>query len=93
MNAVWVNTLFDVEGRHFTYVYFLPGLMVTVIDVRFKPTSADLTEVSVVYTRTALSPEGNEHVTAMNEGDKTSGQDWQQAIDDYLATSKPGSKN
>jgi len=98
MKAVWVNTLFDVEGRHFQYVYFLPDLMVTVIDVRFKdvpfkPTSADLTEVNVVYTRTALTPEGNEHVTAMNKGDKTSGKDWQQAIDDYLAAGKPGSRH
>jgi hypothetical protein len=85
MNAVWVNTLFEVEGRHFQYVYFLPDLMVTVIDVRFKSASVDLTNVNVTYTRTALTPEGNEHVTAMNKGDKTAEKEWQQAIDDYLA--------
>jgi hypothetical protein len=86
IKAVWVNTLFDTEGRHFQYVYFLPDLMVTVIDVRFRPTAKDLTEVNVVYTRTALTPEGNEHVTAMNEDDKTAGKDWQQALDDRLAS-------
>jgi hypothetical protein len=66
--------------------------LVTVIDVRFNPASADLTEVNVVYTRTALTPEGNEHLTAMNEDDKTAGKDWQQAIDKYLAETRHGSK-
>ena len=88
MKAVWVNTLFDVESRHFQYVYFLPDLMVTVIDVRFASMFGNLTEVNVVYTRTALTPEGNQHVTAMNEEDKTAGKEWQQAIDDYLAASR-----
>jgi hypothetical protein len=86
--ATWVTTMFDTEGRHFQYVYFLPELMVTVIDVRFKPVSADATAVNVVYTRTAITPEGNEHVTAMSEGDRTAGREWQQAIDEYLAHGK-----
>ena len=79
---------FDVEGRHFQYVYFIPDLMVTVIDVRFKPLGADSTAVNVVYTRTALTLEGNQHVTAMTEGDKKAGKEWQQAIDAYLAHAK-----
>lgn len=92
LTAIWVNTQFDVEGRHFQYVYFLPDLMVTVIDVRFTIVSPDATAVHVVYTRTAVTPEGNPHVAAMTEGDKSSGKEWQQAIDDYLAQSKPGLK-
>jgi hypothetical protein len=92
MSAVWVNTLFDVEGRHFQYVYFLPGLMVTVIDVRFKSQSADSTVVNVVYARTAIAPEGNEHVRAMSEGDKSAGDDWQKAIEEYLARSRSAAK-
>ncbi len=86
-SAVWVNTLFDVDARHFQYVYFLPELMVTVVDVRFKP-KGDLTEVNVVYTRTALTAQGNEHVQAMSEGDKVAGKEWQEAIDKYLAIGK-----
>lgn len=92
VNAVWVNTLFDIEGRHFQYVYFLPELMVTVIDVRFKPVDANTTAVNVTYTRTAITPQGNEHVQAMSEGDKAAGKDWQQAIGDYLARGKSASK-
>jgi hypothetical protein len=91
-HATWVNTLFDVEGRHFQYVYFMPDLMVTVIDVRFNPAGADSTAVHVVYTRTALTAEGNEHVTAMNQNDRTAGKEWQQAIDEYLARAKPNGK-
>jgi hypothetical protein len=87
-DAVWVNTLFDVDGRHFQYVYFLPDLMVTVIDVRFMPDGPDSTKVNVVYARTAITPQGNEHVTAMTEIDRTAGKDWQKAIDDYLAGDK-----
>jgi hypothetical protein len=90
--AAWVNTLSDVEGRHFQYVYFLPDVMVTVIDVRFKIVGADATAVNVVYTRTAVTPEGNPHVTAMTEGDKSSCKEWQQAIDEYLAQAKSGQK-
>jgi hypothetical protein len=87
-NAVWVNTLFDIEGRHFQYVYVLPELMVTVIDLRFNPVSAGSTAVHVVYTRTALTPEGSEHVRAMSEADKTAGKEWQQAIEEALSRGK-----
>lgn len=91
-SAIWVNTSFDVEARHFQYVYVIPGILVTVIDVHFKPVDAGATAVNVVYTRTAIAPEGNEHVQAMSEGDKTAGKDWQQAIDEYLAQSKAATK-
>src|ERR1700691_3500167 len=56
--VVWVNTLLDREARHFQYVSFLLDLMLTSIDVRFKPVNENSTSVNVVYTRTALMPEG-----------------------------------
>lgn len=89
VTAVWVNTLFDLEGRHFIYAYFIPGIMVTTIDVRFTATDANSTSVRVVYTRTALTAKGNEHVTAFTASDKTASHDWQTAIDTYLATRRP----
>lgn len=90
--AVWVNTLFDLDARHFQYVYFIPHIMVTVIDLRFTAIAADQTGVHVVYTRTAVTSEGNEHVSAMSEGDKTAGKDWQKGLDAYLAGTKAGTK-
>ncbi len=85
---VWVNTLFDLDARHFQYVYFLPELMVSTIDVRFKPIDAGTTQVNVVYTRTALTPQGNEQVARMSEGDGKKDKEWQQAINSYLASRK-----
>jgi hypothetical protein len=85
MNAVWVIAQHDVEARHFQYVYFLPDLLVTTIDVRFEPVDAKTTKVHVTYARTAVSAEGDEHVAVMSEADKKSGDEWQKAIDAYLA--------
>lgn len=87
--AVWVNTLFDLEARHFIYAYVIPDIMVTTIDVRFTPIDSATTQVHVVYMRTALTLEGNEHVTTFTQLDKSAAHDWQQAIDTYLASRKP----
>ena len=95
-DAVWVNTTFSLDARRFQYVYFIPGILVTVIDVRFDPRpgaeDGSTTAVHVVYTRTAITPEGNAHVAALTEGDRKSGPEWQQAIDTYLASKKPAAK-
>lgn len=90
--ATWVNTLFDVEGRHFHYVYFLPDLLVTEVDVRFITANSKSTDIHVIYTRTALTMEGNEHVKAMSEHDKNAGKEWQQSIEKYLSRSKVGTQ-
>jgi hypothetical protein len=92
-SAVWVCSQFDVEGGHFQYVYFMQNLMVATIDVRFKPIDATTTAVNVVYTRTAVSPEGNEDVAAMSQGDRAAGPKWQAAIDKYLAGRKAGGQS
>ena len=88
VTAIWVNTLFDLEARHFIYAYFIPGTMVTTIDVRFSPVGRATTQVHVAYRRTALSAEGNEHVTAFTKNDRSAGHNWQQEIDEYLASRK-----
>ena len=88
IKAVWVNTRFDLDAGRFQYVYFLPDIMVTTIDVRLNPNGENSTKVNVQYTRTALTPEGNEHVTAMSEADKSAGKEWEQSINESLASSK-----
>ncbi len=84
--SVWLNTVRDLGARHFQYVYFIPDVVVTQIDVNFQPLDAHATEVEVVYTRTALTAEANESVQSLAEGDRGSGEHWQEAIDDYLAS-------
>jgi len=85
ITVTWVNTLFDLDARHFIYAYFMPGIMVTTIDVRFTPAKTE-TRVHVVYTRTALTKDGNDHVTALTANDRSAAHEWQRAIDDYLAS-------
>jgi hypothetical protein len=84
--VTWVNTLFDFEARHFQYAYFIPDIMITTIDVRFTPTDPTTSQVHVLYTRTALTPEGNEHVNTLTANDRSAAHDWQQAIDAYLGS-------
>jgi hypothetical protein len=88
-NEVWVNTLFDLERRHFDYVYYMANLVVTTIDLRFEPLDQSNTQVNVIFTRTALTPAGNEHVTAMTEVDQRADREWAQKIDAYLSQRKP----
>ncbi len=85
----WVVTQHDVDARHFQYVYFIPNMLVTTIDVRFQSLDSKSTQVTVTYARTAISPEGDEHVKTMSDGDQTAGMDWQEAIDMYLASRTP----
>jgi hypothetical protein len=82
--SVWVNSIRDMESRHFQYVYFIPDALVTVIDVRFFPISAGTTKVEVTYTRTALNVDANPHVRALGVSDAGNGTEWQQAIEKYL---------
>ena len=88
----WVNTLFDLQARHFQYVFFLPDLMVTVVDVRFKPVGSHETSVSLVFTRTAITPQSNRQVRAASEADETAGTFFQSAIDAYLERARTASQ-
>lgn len=85
---VWVNSAFDLKGRHFQYVYFVQEIMVATIDVHFESLDANSTRVIVTYERTSLSPEANAAVEAMGKKDSASGPEWQRSIADYLARSK-----
>jgi hypothetical protein len=86
---IWVNTVFDIAARHFQYVYFVPEVMVTTIDVHFAPIDARNTKVTVVYTRTALDSAANEHVRELGDQDRKSGEHWERAINDSLKKHKP----
>ena len=86
--SVWVNTAFDIRARRFQYVYFVSDVMVTIISLTFLPVDADKTKVSVVYERTALSPEANDHVEKLGATDRGNGKPWEKAINDYLAKQK-----
>jgi len=87
LRAAWVNTAFDLDYEHKTghiqYVYVIPDLLVTVITLKVTP-EASQTHVEVAYDRTALSPEGDDHVRHMAKQDRQSGPEWEKQIDTYL---------
>lgn len=83
-SAVWVNTLFDLEGGHIQYVYVLADLLATTIDVRLRPMDAAHTRVDVTYVRTALRPEADEHVLSLGKHDSEQGKEWGDSINAYL---------
>jgi hypothetical protein len=82
--AVWVNTLFDLDGGRMQYVYVLGNLLATTISVRLRAKDALHTKVDVTYDRTALRPEANGHMTMLAQHDRKQGEVWEKAINDYL---------
>jgi hypothetical protein len=83
--SVWVNTLFDTKAGRMQYVSFIPGALVSTVDVQLTPLDPASTRVQVTYARTALDIATNEDVEAMGKSDRESGPDWQQAIETCLA--------
>jgi hypothetical protein len=80
-----MNTAFDLASGHIQYAYVLNDAMVTMIDIHLTRETAQRTGVSVVYERTALLPEANEHVQHFAKGDQGAQAEWEQAINGYLA--------
>jgi hypothetical protein len=91
LKAAWVNTEFDLKNGRIQYVYVIPDALVTVITLRLTP-DGKRTRVEVEYDRTALTAEADSHLRHMAEGDRTSGPDWEQHVNGYLAQSRVGSQ-
>jgi hypothetical protein len=66
----------------------LNDAMAVLIDIRLTRESAQKTAVTVVYERTALLPEANEHVQHFTTGDAGAGKEWGDAINSYFAKAR-----
>jgi hypothetical protein len=84
----WVNTVFDPHSGHVQYVYFVPDVMTTLIDIHLTQQDPENTKVNVIYERTALTAGGDERVRRMAEHDRGSGPEWGEQINQYLAKSE-----
>jgi hypothetical protein len=93
-SAVWINTAFDLAAGHIQYSYVLNDAMATLIDIHLTRDGAQKTGVRVLYERTALMPEANEHVQHFAKGDEKAGKEWEEAINGYFAKlqGKPAAK-
>jgi len=89
-SAVWINTAFDLAAGHIQYTYVLSDAMATLIDIHLTRDSAQKTGVTVLYERTALIPEANEHVQHFAKGDEKAGKEWEEAINGYFAKVRGG---
>lgn len=86
-DSTWVATAQDFAGGHVQYVNVIDGAMATLIDIHITAPSVDETAVTVVYERTALRAELNDHVQQLAANDKASGPEWASAINDCLKIS------
>jgi hypothetical protein len=84
-SSTWVNTAFDLTAGHVQYAYVLNDAMATMIDIHLTHESDQKTGVTVVYERTALVPEANEHVKHFTKADEGAGKEWSDGINGYLA--------
>ena len=87
-SSVWKNTAYDESAGHVQYVYFVDNAMVTLVDIHLTRAGATETKVAVVYERTALKPEANDHVARFAKADAKSGPGWEAAINSYLAKTR-----
>ena len=82
--ATWVMTAADFAGGHIQYVYVIPEVMTTLIDIHLNAQGAKTTGVHVVYERTALRAEANGHVEHFASRDAEQGPEWEAQINGYL---------
>ena len=91
-SSVWVNTALDLTAGHIQYTYVLNDAMATLIDIHATRQGAQRTLVTVVYERTALLPEANEHVQHFAKGDENAGKEWGDQMNAYFAKGRKGAK-
>ena len=82
--ATWINTAFDPETGHVQYVYFLPGDIVTRIDLRLTERDPMTTQVDVIYDQTALNSSVNASIQERTQHGPDMAKEWQQQISDAL---------
>ncbi len=82
--SLWISTVFDLNAGRMQYVAVIPGVVLSLIDVRLSSLDPSHTAVEVTYARTALDPALNDEVTAMGAADRESGPDWQKSIEACL---------
>ncbi len=82
--SAWVNTVFDLADGRMQYVSFIPGVVVSTIDVRLTAVDSSTTSVDVTYLRTALDTSANDDVEGLGRNDRESGPHWEQAIEAWL---------
>ena len=88
-DAFWVITRYDREARGIAFARFMPGKLVSVLEIDLAPCGSERSEVHIAYTHTAVAPEGNQWIEGLTEEDFIATMRfWENAINHYLTTGK-----
>jgi len=87
-SSIWTTSVFDLAGGHIQYVLVLERTILTRIDIRLARASAEKTDISVVYERTAIHPNANKDLRNLASEDAKKRDEWKAAIDAYGMTLK-----
>lgn len=83
--TIWTIAAYDPERLRISYVRQTPGSRVGVIDVECAAAGDQTSHVTVTYTFTALSEEGNVYIAAFTEDHYAAYMaEWERAINHYL---------
>jgi hypothetical protein len=83
-DVVWVLTRFDERVLEVEYVQVLPKVWAGQILIRLKDKGPGRTQATVIYRRTALSPEADQGVEAFARHFPEQREHWQNAINQRL---------
>lgn len=80
-----LTTVLDRSRGHVRHVFLLGDRCATVIDIHLAPLDPRTSRVTVVYERTALSPQAEDEVRRLASGDAAQAPEWEAAIDAVAA--------
>ncbi len=84
-DALWVNTVFDIQAGHAAYVSVIDKKIATRVDVQLTAIDPQTTSVHVMYERTSLDASAEAEVGEMARTDPQMGREWKKSISDCLA--------
>ena len=87
--STWVMTVYDPSSGRVEYVEFTPGHSVTEIRFRVRKAAHSRSAVTVMYRRTALSPEAQPFIRRFADHFLQERVNWENAVNHYLETGEP----
>lgn len=85
--TIWLITQHDAENYNVQFARITPGSRVTKVDIALRDNGDDTTSVTITYSVTSLSEEGNRFVDEYTQESFSRGmQWWEQSMNHYLTS-------
>ena len=86
-DTLWYISEYDSKNMRINFVYFIPNIRITDIQLIIKALDKSCSNVFIDYTHTSVSPEGDKNVAAMTEPDFIKHMKlWEDSVNHYLKT-------